>query len=100
MPAKSSSSSNPGGQHLPDPASAPDQPEQKVDLPMAPPRPAPPRSQNPEPAFLHDISCVWLHDRASWPEFKKTLNDCAFSWARPDWMTTIVYKGTEWKECF
>ena len=102
MPAKSA---NPaagnsfGGQHLPDPAQVPEQPEQKVDVPMAPPKPAPPRSQNQEPAFLHDISCVFLHDRASWPEFKKTLKECAFSWALPDWMTTIVYKETEWKEC-
>ena len=31
-----------------------------------------------------------------WPEFKRTLNECGLIWNLSEWMTTIVYHGTEW----
>ena len=50
------------------------------------------------PNQLTDIPCVYLTDRSGWHEFKRALGDCGLTWNLPDWMTTIVYKGREWKE--
>jgi hypothetical protein len=47
---------------------------------------------------LIDIKPVYLLDRAGWMEFKRALNECGLIWNIPHWMTTIVYKGTEWNE--
>ena len=46
---------------------------------------------------LVDIPCVYLNDRASWPDFKRAVTECGLIWNLSEWMTTIVYKGTEWK---
>ena len=80
------------------PESAPvEEPEQKVS--MTPPKPQPPRVPHPDTYLLTDIPCVFLHERGCWSEFKKSLNECALTWGLPDWMTTIVYKGVEWRDC-
>ena len=49
-------------------------------------------------APLIDIPCVYLQERSSWPEFKRALNECGLTWNLPEWMTTIVHQGTEWKQ--
>ena len=46
---------------------------------------------------LVDIPFVYLNDRASWPDFKRAVTECGLIWNLSEWMTTIVYKGTEWK---
>jgi len=38
----------------------------------------------------------FLNARSCWPEFKRGLTECGLIWGLPEWMTTIVYKGTEW----
>jgi transposase InsO family protein len=60
-----------------------------------PPKPKPPTEYQ---APLVDIPCVYLNDRGSWADFKKALNECGLIWNLPDWMTTIVYRGTEWDQ--
>ena len=47
---------------------------------------------------LIDINPVYLIDRSGWADFKRALNECGLAWNLPHWMTTIVYKGTEWIE--
>ena len=49
-------------------------------------------------APLVDIPCVYLLKRSSWPEFKRALNECGLTWNLPEWMTTIVHQGAEWKQ--
>ena len=49
-------------------------------------------------APLIDIPCVYLLERSNWPEFKRALNECGLTWNLPEWMTTIVHLGTEWKQ--
>lgn len=60
----------------------------------------PPKAKNmehPEVAHLTDIKPVYLVDRSGWTEFKRAINECGLIWNLPDWMTTIVHNGTEWK---
>jgi hypothetical protein len=66
---------------------------------LAPPLPSPPkpRQESVPSSILIDIPCCFLYDRSGWPEFKRSLNECGLSWNLPDWMTTIVHHGTEWK---
>ena len=67
---------------------------------LAPPQPAPPpkpRQESVPSSILIDIPCCFLYDRSCWPEFKRSLNECGLCWNLPDWMTTIVHHGTEWK---
>jgi hypothetical protein len=47
---------------------------------------------------LADVDPLYLVDRLGWPDFKRRLNECGLTWNLPHWMTTIVYKGTEWNE--
>jgi hypothetical protein len=72
-------------------------PGQDLKVPSPPPLPKPPR-QLMESVPLIDIPCAFLNDRACWPDFKRVLNECGLIWNLPDWMTTIVYKGVEWKD--
>jgi len=44
---------------------------------------------------LVEIPCVYLYDHGGWPDFKKVLTECGLIWNLSEWMTTIVYKGTE-----
>ena len=37
-------------------------------------------------------------DCTSWPEFKRTLNECGLTWNLSEWMTTIVQQGIEWQQ--
>jgi hypothetical protein len=46
---------------------------------------------------LVDIPCSFLYDRGGWSAFKKALNECGLTWNLPDWMTTIIYRGTQYK---
>lgn len=48
--------------------------------------------------MLLDAPPVYLTEKYHWQDFKKAINECGLAWALPDWMTTIVYQGTEWKE--
>jgi hypothetical protein len=52
----------------------------------------------PETTNLPDIPPVYLQDRSNWIDFKRALNECGMAWNFSAWMTTIVYKGAEWKE--
>ena len=64
-------------------------------------QPAPPTTiYNPTESMapLVDIPCVYLQDRNSWPEFKRTLNECGLTSNLSEWMTTIVHKGYEWTQ--
>ena len=61
----------------------------------APPLPRPPMIQQGSIPLV-DIPCIYMNDRSCWPEFKKGLTECGLIWNLPEWMTTIVYKGTEW----
>jgi hypothetical protein len=45
---------------------------------------------------LPDVDPVYLMDRGSWADFKRTLNECSLMWGLPDWMTTIMYHGVDW----
>jgi hypothetical protein len=103
-PAAAKKNGKPGAADKP---GAGDQPEEvedegkdqgpKAPAPIPPPKPQPPKFMYPEGTqLLPDIPCVFLNDRSTWIEFKKGLNECALTWNLPDWMTTIVYKGTEW----
>ena len=64
--------------------------------PLPPALPKPPRLQM-ESVPLVDIPCVFLNDRLCWPDFKRALTECGLIWNLSDWMTTIVYRGVEWK---
>ena len=70
-------------------------------LPQPPPLPSAPPAASKQETFssisLVEIPCSFLYDRSGWPAFKRALNECGLTWNLPDWMTTIVYKGTEWK---
>jgi len=48
-------------------------------------------------SHLVDIPIVYFLDRSQWTDFKRALNNCGLTWNLPDWMTTIVYKGDDWK---
>jgi len=50
------------------------------------------------PNVLLDMPYVYLLDRSGWHEYKRALNDLGLTWNLPDWMTTIAYKGKEWRE--
>ena len=67
--------------------------------PLAPPLPKPPKaySESIPSSTLIDIPCSYLYDRNGWAEFKRSLNECGLTWNLPNWMTTIVRGGTEWK---
>ena len=67
--------------------------------PLAPLLPKPPKSYSESiPASsLIDIPCSYLYDRNGWADFKRNLNECGLTWNLPNWMTTIVRGGTEWK---
>jgi len=47
---------------------------------------------------LIDLPPYYLLERGDWPEFKRAMNTCGLTWSLPDWMTTIVQHGTQWKE--
>jgi hypothetical protein len=49
------------------------------------------------PNVLPDVDPIYLLDRSSWADFKRALNECSLIWNLPDWMTTIVHHGVEWK---
>src|SRR4051794_25290803 len=61
--------------------------------PQPPPMPHPPRDHQ----HLVDIPCTYLYDRNGWVDFKRALNECGLVWNIPDWMTTILHGGPEWK---
>ena len=71
-----------------------DTPEVKTAITAPPPK-------GPQPDSVHmplpDMACVYLYDRAGWPDFKKALSECGLVWNLPEWMTTIIYRGAEWK---
>ena len=64
---------------------------------LAPPYPSPPKSENISSVALIDLPVCYLYDRGTWADFKKALNECGGTWNLPDWMTTIVRGGVEWK---
>ena len=66
-------------------------------IPQPPPLPSPPKQEMISSAPLLDIAPSYLYDRATWADFKKALTECGGSWNLPDWMTTIVRDGSEWK---
>jgi hypothetical protein len=62
-----------------------------------------PRASNtlqlhPETTNLPDVPIIYLTERSGWIDFKRALNECGMAWNFAGWMTTIVYKGKEWKE--
>ena len=57
----------------------------------------PPKKVEPVSPLLADIPYVYLLDQSQWPDFKRALNNCGLTWNIPDWMTTIVYKGLDYK---
>ena len=67
--------------------------------PVAPPLPKPPKTytESIPASTLIDIPCSYLYDRNGWADFKRNLNECGLTWNLPNWMTTIVRGGTEWK---
>ena len=40
---------------------------------------------------------MFLNDRSVWPDFKRALTECGLIWNLSEWMSTIVYRGAEWK---
>ncbi len=52
---------------------------------------------SPDVKTLPDIPPVYLLDRAQWPEFKRALNECGLIWNFNHWMTTILFRGAEYK---
>ena len=70
----------------------PADPEEAKEAPVKPPRP----NQSESFQQLVDIPCVYLQDRSIWSDFKRALNECGLIWNLSEWMTTIVYHGTEW----
>ena len=75
-----------------------DDPAPPANIIQPPPQPKPPKGAHPD-SYLHlvDIPCVYLNDRGCWADFKRALNECGLIWNLSEWMTTIVYKGAEWK---
>ena len=65
-------------------------------VPKPPAIPKPPRLQM-ESVPLVDIPCMFLNDRSGWPDFKRALTECGLIWNLSEWMSTIVYRGAEWK---
>ena len=70
--------------------------DSKTPAPQAPP-PKASKQEHFSPSNLIDLPCLYLYDRSCWPDFKRALNECGLSWNLPDWLTTIVYQGEEWK---
>lgn len=92
MPAKSKANDVPADDAVDNKDPGPKAP------PLAPPHPLPPKPLYSEgTTLLIDIPCLFLNDRSTWTDFKKTLDECALTWGLPEWMTTIVYKGHEWE---
>jgi hypothetical protein len=52
-----------------------------------------------EPASpsLVDLPHQYLLEKSQWIDFKKALNTCGLTWNLPDWNSTILYKGNDYK---
>ena len=46
---------------------------------------------------LSDIPCHYLTEKSQWADFKKSIITCGLTWNIPDWMSTIVYQGADYK---
>ena len=96
MPAKPLKPLLPAGP--PSPVLAPIDQPYVGELKGAPPLPVPKLQRLQEASVpLVDMPCVFLNDRTCWPDFKRALTECGLIWNISEWMTTIVYKGVEWK---
>src|SRR5690349_87248 len=71
-------------------------------IPAAPPvlaQPAAPMRETYVPtSTLVDLPSFYLLDRSNWTNFKRNLNNCGLTWNLPDWMSTIVYRGDDYKK--
>ena len=46
---------------------------------------------------LEDIPPHIFTHRSQWGDFKHSLNSCGLVWGLPDWGTTILHGGPQWK---
>ena len=67
----------------------------RVAAALPPPLPSPPRDRE---LALPDLPYQYLLERSQWSDFKRALNNCGLTWAIPDWMSTILYKGKDYKD--
>lgn len=63
-------------------------PPRKIDVAIPAPAPV---------LQLPELSYSYLMDRSQWIDFKRALNNCGVTWSLPDWRTTIVYLGDDYK---
>ena len=47
---------------------------------------------------LIELPYYFLTEKYQWPEFKKAIDTCGFTWNIPDWMSTIIYQGVDYLE--
>ena len=47
---------------------------------------------------LPDLPFQYLTDKSQWPDFKRSLNNCGYTWNISDWMSTIVFKGKDYND--
>jgi hypothetical protein len=65
---------------------------------VPPPLPNPPMRYESNSAILVDLPYVYLLERSHWSDFRKALNNCALTWNIPDWMCTILYRGSDYAQ--
>jgi hypothetical protein len=66
--------------------------------PVVAPPAAPIRETYVPSSSLVELPYFYLLDRSNWTDFKRSLNNCGLTWSLPDWMSTIVYKGEDYKK--
>ena len=47
---------------------------------------------------LMEVPCEYVSEKCQWHDWKRTLTDLGLTWNLPDWSSTIVHRGKDWKE--
>src|SRR5512140_3245781 len=101
MPKKGNGGSgNSGGAGSGDNSPPAEPPPQPIQQPPAAAQPTQPKGSSSLPTvverILQDVPYCYLVDKSNWTDFKRTLNNCGYTWNLPDWMHTVVYQGKQY----
>ena len=82
----------------PDPPGGPPANANVANAPPLPPKPISHHAGTVMERALVDVPFCYLLDKSNWTDFKRTLNNCGYTWNLPDWIHTLVFQGKQYQE--